>query len=477
MEWDTLDENTTNDAFQKHLEQWYFFLRQMREATSPNHFPFTNADVLNRIFETQGMNLAEGFQRLQNDLAANGASFLNIPLTDRSAYRIGKDLACTPGEVIFENDILQLIHYHPVTDKIWQHPVLFIPPWFNKYYILDLQPENSMVRWLTEQGFAVFMISWVNPDASYRHKTFADYMTQGPLAAMQAIHEMTGIKEFNLAGYCVGGTLLACLLATLKESRLPFNICSATFFTALLDFSQPGDLGLFIDEVPLAFIERDMQEKGYMDGRILAAIFSLLRAGDLIWPAWVKHYLKNERPSASPFLFWNSDSTNIPENVHKYYLRQFYQHNRLIKAGSLELAGQPVDLSRITQPCWFVATDRDHIAPWQSCHASSQLVSGPRQFVLAGAGHVAGIVNPPHRHRYGYRKSGRHYRSSAEFGNRASFSEGSWWPAWHTWLKKHSGKRSSVKSVLGSGFDSLEPAPGSYVKVTLADISSSDKTQ
>ena len=462
MEWDG-----SQDDFKKQLDKWSFFVRQIQEAMAPAHFPLTNPDVLQKIIETHGMNLTEGFQRLQKDLADNGSSFLNIPLTDKSAYTLGKDLACTPGDIIFQNDILQLIHYRPVTTRLLQHPLLIIPPWINKYYILDLQPENSMVRWLVEQGISVYMISWVNPDASLRHKSFADYLTEGPLAAIQAITRLTGLRDLNLAGYCIGGTLLACLLAT---SSPEVTIHSASFFTTLLDFSAPGDLGLLTDDLSLTLLEADMQKKGYMDGRVLAAIFSLLRAGDLVWPAWVKHYLRNEAPTASPFLYWNADSTHIPEGVHSYYLRNMYQHNRLREAGALQMAGVPIDLSRLTLPCWFVATERDHIAPWQSCHASSQLVSGPRQFVLAGAGHVAGIVNPPHRQRYGYRQSGRHYRSPVEFANRATFHEGSWWPAWLKWLKKYSGKSVATKSLLKKQSPAIEAAPGTYAKVTLAEL-------
>jgi len=470
MEGDTTLNTASSETLKKNLEKWHFFIRQLNEAVSPAHFPLTNPGVIQKIIDTQGMNLAEGFQRLQKDLAENNASFLNIPLTDKTAFSVGDQVAATPGHVIFQNDLIQLIHYQPTTQKIYQRPVLFIPPWINKYYILDLQPENSMVRWLIDQGICVFMISWVNPDRHYREKTFGDYLKEGPLAAIEAITALTGIKDINIAGYCIGGTLLACLLATLSKNACHATLHSATFFTTMLDFSSPGDLGLFLDEPQLMLLEQNMASKGYMDGAILAAIFSMLRAGDLIWPVWVKHYLKNEPLSASPFLYWNADSTHIPEQVHKFYLRNMYQHNRLATPSLLEIDGIPVDLSNITQPCWFVATERDHIAPWQACYQSSQLIKSPREFVLAGAGHVAGIINPPARNRYGYRLSGEKFDTAESFANQATFNEGSWWPAWCSWLKKHSGKQVSVNSKKSKSIPSLDAAPGNYVKVTLTDI-------
>lgn len=463
------------EQLKRSLEQWNFFFQRFTEAISPDHFPATNPDVMRKIAETQGQNLAEGFQQLQRDLAQNGSSFLNIPLTDTSSWQTGKNIACTPGSVVFQNDLVQLIYYHPTTKKAFRHPLLIIPPWINKYYILDLQPDNSMVRCLVDQGIPVFMISWVNADGRLREKTFHDYLKEGPCACLAAIAAMTGTHDVNLAGYCTGGTLLACLLATLKEHSPQTAVHSATFFTTLLDFSAAGDLALFIDEPQLALLENNMREKGYMDGRLLAALFSLLRAGDLIWPVWVRHYLKNEPLPTSPFLYWNGDSTNIPWQVHRYYLRNMYLSNALATPGQLRLGDSFVDLSQISVPCWFVATEKDHIAPWQACWQSSRLVSGPSQFVLAGAGHVAGIVNSPDRNRYGYRRSGRAFSSAEAFFTHATYKEGSWWPVWFSWLKKNAGKQVSVRAVQAEGQRrALESAPGSYVRVMLSDITSKE---
>ncbi len=451
-------------------ELWQFLAKQFHDALSPDHFPYTNPDIFKKTMETGGSNLVEGFNKFINDLLNNNGQPI-IPLTDMSAFTLGKNIACTPGDVIFQNNLMQLICYHPKTKKVYERPLLIIPPWINKFYILDLRPENSLVRWLVDHGIPVFIISWRNPDSSLRNLTFDDYLTAGPVTAMKIIKKTKKIKKLNLLSYCIAGTLTACFLANQKTKihSVP-TICSATFLTTLLDFSNPGDLGLFINEKQLDTIEKSMHAKGYMDGTIMAGLFGILRARDLLWPAFTRHYLKNEKPPVSDFLYWNADATHIPEKVHRFWLRNMYLENKLITPDALILNDTPIDVRTITVPTFFVAGMRDHIVPWQSCYQSSQLLSGPVKFVLSTSGHVAGVINPPENNRYSYHIATNHYKNPEDFLIHAKSHTGSWWPAWLKWLKKYSGDLQPTENIINTQIKTIEPAPGHYVKVTLAEI-------
>lgn len=454
-----------NQMDSKTSRKMNFYFKQFAEAFSPAHFVHLNPEVLSKTLETGGANLISGMKQFLEDLE-RGKGRLNIKTTDLDAFQIGENIACTPGKVIYQNDLMQLIHYTPTTEKTYENPVLMIPPWVNKYYILDLQQENSLVKWLVDRGMSVFMISWVNATAEHRKKEFSDYMTQGPLAALKIINKVTGSEKANLLGYCIGGTLLSCTLAYLAKKKMD-SIASATFLTTLLDFSEPGDLGVFMDEDQIYMLEKHMETKGYMDGNVLSNVFSLLRSKDMIWSAFVKHYLKNEKPKAFDLLYWNSDAVHIPMNVHSFYLRNMYLNNLLIEPGKVKLAGVPLDLSKIKTPSYFLAADHDHLVPWKSCYKSSQFYGGPVQFVLSKSGHVAGVVNPPHKNKYGFWKNTKNPKDPEKYLSKAVFHEGSWWNDWICWLQKYSGSMLPVERNKNHKIKVIENAPGSYVKASL----------
>ena len=370
-----------------------FYTRQFVDAMAPSNFVATNPEVLRATLETGGENLLRGLNNLLDDLA-RGDGKLAIRMTDLDAFALGCNLALTPGKVVFQTDLMQLIQYAPTTEKVHARPLLIIPPWINKYYILDLQPKNSFIKYAVDQGFTVFVISWVNPGQELHHKTFEDYMVEGPLAALDAMAEATGEAEATVIGYCLGGTLLAAMLAWLAVKR-DQRIKAATFFASLVDFEQPGELGVFIDEEQLAAMDAMMAKRGYLDGRHMATTFNMLRANDLIWSFVVNNYLLGKEPFPFDLLYWNSDSTRMPYAMHSFYLRKFYQENRLVVPGGITLGGVPIDLRKIRLPVYILSTREDHIAPWLSTYRATQLYRGPTTFVLAGSGHIAGVVNPP----------------------------------------------------------------------------------
>jgi polyhydroxyalkanoate synthase len=452
----------------KTQSQIHFYLKQITEALSPHNFAATNPEVWRTTMETKGDNLLKGLDNAINDLKKD-EEYFQIKMTDTAAFEVGKNVAITPGQVIYQNAVMQLIQYEPQTKQVYQRPVLFIPPWINKYYILDLNPQLSMVNWLVQQGYTVFMISWANPDASSAPKDFADYLLEGPLAALDAIEKVTGERQVSALGYCVGGTLLSCALAYLAEHQ-DSRVSSATYLCALLDFSEPGDLGAFIDENQVPWLDEEMKRKGLYDGREMAATFNLLRPKDLIWSYYVKNYLLGEEPPAHDILFWNNDSTNIPAKMHRYYLNNMYLKNRLKDSGALSLNQTPINLQRVDTPSFFVATLQDHISPWKSVYAGLQLLSGPAQFVLGGSGHVAGVINPPERHKYNYYSNSTVAKNAAEWFQSAKEESGSWWPSWEKWLRPHSGKKVAARQPGAGGLPLLEPAPGSYVQVKVAEL-------
>jgi polyhydroxyalkanoate synthase subunit PhaC len=451
---DGVDEHTRRKA--------RFYVEQIANALSPSNFALTNPQVLRATLATNGANLLEGLKNLERDLKSPDGR-LRIRQTDGSAFEIGKNIAVTPGKVVFRNDILELIQYAPATDKVYEVPLLFVPPWINKFYILDLNPQKSMVRWLTEQGFTVFMISWINPDEKLADKTFSDYLRDGFLAALEAVETATGAGKVHPVGYCVGGTLMATglgYLAQRNDKRVP----AATFLATQVDFEQAGDLLVYVDEDQVAWIEERMREKGYLPGRRMADAFNLLRSNDLIWSFIVNNYMLGKDPVAFDLLYWNSDGTRMPAGVHSCYLRDCYLNNRLAK-GQMVVDNVRIDLSRVKAPIYNLATREDHIAPAASVFRLGRHFGGPVRFVLAASGHIAGVVNPPAANKYQYWSSEKKAGSLEEWVAGAEEHQGSWWPDWVRWLGPRSGKKVKARVPGEGGLPALEDAPGSYVRV------------
>ncbi len=440
-----------------------FLTRQFVDALSPSNFLMTNPEVLRATLDSKGENLVKGLENLLRDLE-RGEGKLRISQTDETAFEVGRDLAITPGKVVFQNAMLQLIQYDPSTPDVARRPLLVIPPWINKFYILDLKPKNSFVKWATDQGQTVFVVSWVNPTADYRNKSFEDYMLEGILAALDAIEKATGEREVNAIGYCIGGSLLAGTLAYMK-AKGDDRIKSATFFTTLIDFEEAGELKIFVDDDILANLEKEMNEKGYLDGRTMAGTFNSLRANDLIWSFVVSNYLLGKEPFPFDLLYWNSDSTRMPCAMHSWYLRQFYLQNKLIQPGGVSLGGVPIDLRTIDIPIFIVSTREDHIAPWKATYVATQVYSGPVKFVLAGSGHIAGVINPPTVSKYGYWVNSKRVKDPDTWLEGATQHDGSWWPEWGKWVGKHAGGKVAARIPGEGGLPAIEAAPGSYVRV------------
>ena len=440
-----------------------FYTRQFVDAMAPTNFLATNPAALKETVETRGENLLRGMRNVLDDLERNDGRFAPR-MSDESHFTLGETIATTPGKVVFQNDLMQLIQYAPGTETVFRRPLLIVPPWINKYYVLDLRPKNSFVRWALAKGYTVFMISWVNPDERLAAKTFEDYMLEGPLAALDAIEQATGEREVAAIGYCLGGTLTAATLACLA-ARDEKRIRSATFFASLVDFAEPGELGVFIDDAQIESLEATMAEKGYLDGRHMAATFSMLRANDLIWSFVVNNYLMGREPLPFDLLFWNSDSTRMPAAMHSYYLHKMYRENLLAQPGGLSLDGVPIDLGRIAIPTYIVATREDHIAPWRSCFAACGLYRGQRRFVLGASGHIAGIINPPEAGKYGYWTGPVLGSQDADaWLAAAEYREGSWWSDWHTWQSRRAGGKKVPARIPGEGaLSPIEDAPGAYV--------------
>ncbi|HJU18841.1 MAG TPA: class I poly(R)-hydroxyalkanoic acid synthase, partial [Stellaceae bacterium] len=444
-----------------------FYTRQFVDAIAPSNFVLTNPEVLRATFETRGENLVNGLQNLLDDLE-RGRGRLTVSMTDSAAFRLGENVAATPGKVVFQTALMQLIQYAPTTDAVKRRPLLIIPPWINKFYILDLKPENSFIRWAVGQGHTVFVISWVNPDTRLAAKTFEDYMFEGPLAALDAMYEATGERRANVIGYCLGGTLLASTLAymTAKRDR---RIASATYFVTMVDFAEAGELSVFIDEEQLSSLEERMQERGYLEGRDMATTFNLLRANDLIWSFVVNNYLLGKSPFPFDLLYWNADSTRMPAAMHSFYLRNMYQENLLAQPGGITLGGVPIDLRKIKTPSFLLSTREDHIAPWRSTYAATRLYGGPVKFVLAASGHIAGVVNPPQSGKYGHWENDHNPPTADEWLAGATQRPGSWWPLWEEWVSHHSGDEVPARQPGDGKLPPIEPAPGSYVRVRAED--------
>ena len=441
-----------------------FYSRQFVDALAPTNFLATNPAALREAAESKGESLLRGLRNVLDDLKRNEGRFAP-KMSDEGHFTLGETIAATEGKIVFQNDLMQLIQYAPSTETVFRRPLLIVPPWINKYYVLDLRPKNSFVRWAVSKGYTVFMISWVNPDERLAEKTFEDYMLEGPLAALDAIEQATGERDVAAIGYCLGGTLTAATLACLAAQG-DKRIRSATFFASLVDFAEPGDLGVFIDDAQIESLEAMMAETGYLDGRNMATSFSMLRANDLIWSFVVNNYLLGREPMPFDLLFWNSDSTRMPATMHAFYLHRMYRENLLAEPGGLSLAGVPIDLGRVDIPTYIVATRGDHIAPWQSCYAACGLYGGQRRFVLGASGHIAGIINPPAGGKYGYWTGPVVDGESADaWLAAAERRDGSWWNDWHTWQSRRAGGKKVPARMPGAGaLNPIEDAPGSYVR-------------
>ena len=439
-----------------------FVVRQMIDAMAPTNALMSNPQALRETLNSNGENLIRGLEMYLDDLK-RGHGRLAVRTSNEDDFEIGSSVATTPGKVVFKNDMIELIQYQPSTPKVHKVPLLIIPPWINKYYVLDLRAENSFIKWAVDQGVSVFVISWVNPDINMADKGFDDYMTDGPLAALIAVEKATGEKQINTLGYCIGGTLLAAALAylNLKGDK---RVKSATFLTSLLDFSDVGDVSIFLDDAHMKVLDRHMADKGILEGREMTAAFAVMRAKDTIWPFAINNYLLGRKPPPFDILFWNADNTNMPAKMHSFYLRNMYLENRLRVPGGISLGGTPIDLSQISQPTYFMAARDDHIAPWTSVFAGSKLVKGPVRFVLAKSGHVSGVVNPPQQNKYAHWVADHNQGEHTQWIENATEHPGSWWTDWATWIAKHSGSNNHPPRIPGSGeLKAICDAPGTYV--------------
>ena len=440
-----------------------FFTRQYIDALAPSNFALTNPEVFRETVASGGQNLVKGLNNLLNDIERGGGQ-LRISMTDQKAFELGVNIATTPGKVVFQNELMQLIQYEPATKKQWKRPLLVIPPWINKYYILDLREKNSFLRWAVSEGMTTFVVSWVNPDEKLAHKNFEDYLVEGPLAALDAIEKATGEPDVNVIGYCLGGTLLAATLGHLAAKKQK-KIASATFMTSLVDFTAAGELEVFIDEAQVTSLERKMNERGYLEGSEMASTFNMLRANDLIWSFVINNYLLGRDPFPFDLLHWNCDSTRMPAAMHSYYLRNMYMKNLLAKPGALTLAGTKIDLSKVTVPAYFVSAIEDHIAPWKTTYTGTQALGGENRFVLSGSGHIAGMVNPPAANKYGFWTNESLPATPDGWFAEAKQHVGSWWLDWRAWVKPFLGREVPAR-VPGKGkLKVIEAAPGTYARI------------
>jgi polyhydroxyalkanoate synthase len=453
---ETLDPHTRQKA--------EFYVKQIANAVSPSNFVLTNPELLRETITSNAANLARGMHNLAEDIKA-GHGELKIRQSDSAKFAVGENLALTPGKVVFQNGLMQLIQYTPSTERVLKTPLLIVPPWINKFYILDLTPDKSFIKWCVDQGLTVFVISWVNPDARLAKKDFSDYMRDGPIAALDVIRTITGQRTAHTIGYCVGGTLLAvtlAYLATKKQNR----VASATFFAAQVDFRHAGDLLVFVDEEQIAMLEEQMQQRGYLAGSKMATAFNMLRSNDLIWPYVISNYLKGKTPAPFDLLYWNSDATRMPAANHSFYLRNCYLDN-LLTAGKMTIDGVRLDLKKVKVPVYNLATREDHIAPAKSVALGSSFFGGPVKFVVAGSGHIAGVVNPPAKNKYQYWTGPAPEGADIDgWFAKATEHPGSWWPDWIGWLRATNAITVPARKPGGDKLPPIEEAPGSYVRMS-----------
>ena len=444
-----------------------YFARQIVDMMSPTNFLATNPDALERAIETEGQSLVQGLENLIHDLEANNGELV-VKLADEEAFELGRNIATTPGSVVFRNRMMELIQYTPTTDEVHRTPLVIFPPWINKYYILDLKAQNSLVKWLTEQGYTVFMVSWINPDPTYAEIGLEDYIEDGYLSAISEIKTITGEKQVNAVGYCIAGTTLSLTLSLMKQ-RGDKSVKSATLFTALTDFSDQGEFTPFLTNDFIDGIEEEIADKGVLPSVIMARTFSFLRSNDLIYTPAIKSYMMGETPPAFDLLYWNGDGANLPGKMAKQYLRGLCQRNELADGG-FELMGHRLKLSDITVPLCAIACETDHIAAWKDSYRGvQQMGSKDKTFIVTQSGHIAGIVNPPSRKKYGHYTNPDLSLDHKDWLEDADFNEGSWWPRWEAWLEKRSGKQIPARIPGDSSHPVLCDAPGTYVagKATL----------
>ncbi len=458
---DTVDEVEGMDTITRRKVN--FYARQFSDAISPSNFILTNPEVLRTTLSSNGENLVKGLDNLLRDLE-KGHGKLDISQTDMTKFTVGENIALSPGKVIYQNDLMQLLQFNPRTDEVFERPLLIFPPWINKYYILDLRQDNSFIKWATEKGYTVFVASWVNPDKKLAEKEFRNYMREGVMEALDAVEKATGVKEVNAIGYCIGGTMLTTTLAYMA-AKGDNRIKSATFFAAQADFSEAGELQVFIDDEQLDALEHQMESAGgILEGSKMANTFNMLRANDLIWSYVVNNYLLGKDPFPFDLLYWNADTTRMPQKTHLFYLREFYRHNRLAK-GEMEIAGEKLDLGKVKIPIFLQSSKTDHIAPYNSIYKSTKLFGGKTKFIIAGSGHIAGVINHPDAKKYQYWTNDELPDEVEDWVAGAKEHPGSWWPEWHKWLSRKSGKKVPAR-VPGDGkLKPIEDAPGSYVLV------------
>jgi len=440
-----------------------FYTRQILSALSPSNFLALNPAARNRLMETEGQSLLDGFRNLVEDLE-KGEGRLDITMTDKEAFVVGRDLATTPGKVVYQNDLMQLIQYEPLTETQRRRPLLFVPAWINKFYIMDMRPENSLVRYMLERGHSVFMISWVNPAKEHAQMGFEDYMRLGPIAALDAIQAATGEDKINILGFCIGGILVTATLAWLA-ARKDTRVASATTLATMVDFTDVGEIGVFVDRDRLAALRKHVNDTGFLEDYHLKEMFSMIRENDLVWSFHVMNYLMGRKPPPFDLLYWNSDSTRLPAAMLLWYLEKIYLENGLRKPGHLSLDGTPIDIHKIRIPCFILATKEDHIAPWVSVYPTTQLLGGKSRFVLGASGHIAGVINPPaDRPKYGYWTSDTYPDNAEAWLEGAQYTEGSWWPCWAEWLEaKDRRKQVPARHPGDRDLQVIEDAPGSYV--------------
>ncbi len=440
-----------------------FYTRQFVDAMSPSNFIATNPEVLDATLKSGGQNLLHGLEHLLADLDHPDGQ-LHISMTDTKAFRFGVNIATTPGKVVFQNDLLQVIQYAPTTAEVRGRPLFILMPWINKYYVLDLQPKNSFIKWAVDQGHTVFVTSWVNPDEKLAKETFEGYMTDGVLAAFDAVEAATGERGINVIGYCLGGTILASTLAYLAAHGQDDRVASATYFVTLVDFTEVGDMGVFVDEQQISSVERRMHEHGYLEAQDMAMSFNLLRDNDLIWSFVVNNYLLGKEPAPFDLLYWNADATRMPEAMHSFYMRNMYQKNLLKEPGGITLAGTPIDLRKVKTPSFLLSCREDHLAPWKSTYAATKIYSGPIKFVLAASGHLAGVISPPGS-KYGHWTNDNLPPTPDEWFAGATAQKGSWWPLWDQWVTEFDGGRVPARTPGDGKLAVIEDAPGSYVQM------------
>ncbi len=440
-----------------------FYTRQFTDAMAPTNFALTNPEVLRTTIESNGENLVNGLNNMLADLE-RGDGRLKIRMSDEQAFKVGENLATTPGKVVLRTDLFELIQYTPTTKEVYERPLLVFPPWINKFYIMDLKPENSFIRWMVDQGYTVFIVSWVNPDARLADKTFEAYMHEGIIKAVDAVEEITGSNKINTIGYCIAGTLLSATLSYMAVQK-DRRIASATFLAAQVDFSEPGELEIFVDDEQLKSIDARMSRKGYLEGNEMATTFNMLRANDLIWSFVINNYLLGKDPFPFDLLYWNGDSTRMPRALHIFYLREMYRDNNLAKPGGITLDGVPIDLRKVRVPVYLQAAREDHIAPYPSVYRATKLFKGKIRFILAGSGHIAGVINAPAANKYQYWTNEGAPKTLEQWQAGAEEHPGSWWPDWNDWLSPLSGKKVPARKPGSAKYKPICDAPGTYVLV------------